>query len=377
MKKFITFAIVLGPILFCNAQAPERAKASMCAPNIMSYHFGVENLTIPDRVSALESLKIKGILPIVNKDNITDLDNYYNTNEVKNGKFHIYVIYYSLGVAGNATAIENHYKTIEDIYKKIQFKETVLQIIFAGTSTKENITKIISKCADIAKTYGKDVIIYPHYTYTVATSEIALTYIKAINKPNIFLAMHLCHELSAGHGNRIEEVIKNVAPYIKSASISGATLSEQSDSSLPEWKWGIKPLYMGTYDLSLFYNALHKVKYDGPLAIHTYAIESNFGLNFKQHLPKSREKIDELANIACKNLSDGQNEYYTNIKYSVYPNPSKNGFFQLKKSYVWEIFNVQGMKTAYGEGSLVNASKLSKGIYFLKINNNITKILIE
>jgi hypothetical protein len=168
-----------------------------------------------------------------------------------------------------------------------------------------------------------------------------------------------------------------VGPYIKSVSISGATLSEKSDTSLPKWKWCIKPLYMGTYDLSVYYNALHKIKYDGPIAIHTFDVIKNFGLKLEEHLPNSVEKIDELAKIACKNLSDGQNLEVTNTKIPVYPNPSRDGFFQLHASYSWEVYDVKGMKTAYGKGSLINISKLSKGIYFLKINQSITKLIIE
>jgi hypothetical protein len=115
------------------------------------------------------------------------------------------------------------------------------------------------------------------------------------------LALHLCHELFAGNGERIAKVTKNVAPYIKSVSISGATLSEQTTTPTSAgWFWAIKPLYISTYDFAPFYNALCLTNYKGPIAIHTYGIYENFHLTPEEHLPKSREVLLTLANNACK-----------------------------------------------------------------------------
>lgn len=62
---------------------------------------------------------------------------------------------------------------------------------------------------------------------------------------------------------------------------------------------------------------------------------------------------------------------------NVYPNPSKNGIFNLDNAYDWSIFDVVGKKVAEGKGSAVNLEKQSKGFYFLKIDNKTEKIIIE
>jgi sugar phosphate isomerase/epimerase len=126
--------------------------------------------------------------------------------------------------------------------------------------------------------------------------------LKQLKKPWIIsnLSVHLCHELAAGNGGRIDEVITNVASYIKSVSISGATESEQIDTALPLWYWAIKPLNMGTYDYTKYYKALYENDYEGPIAIHTWGIFKNFGLAPKDHLPDSRNILLELAIDVCK-----------------------------------------------------------------------------
>lgn len=283
----------------CFDQAPVRAKATICHPNIMAYHFGLEKLAIPEKIHLLKNLNLNGIICNIEKDNISDLDEYYYTDEVRNNSFHVYDIYTTINVEGSSRDLFFQYETLERIYEKIRCKETVLQVIFNGNPGIEKVATVVSKCADIANKYGKDLIIYPHFGASIPTAEIAFAYINTIKKPNLFLSVHLCHELSAGNGNRIENVITNVAPYIKSVSISGATLSERSGASIQNWSWGIKPLNTGSYDLFPFYNALYKANYNGPVAIHTFAIDCNFNLNPEEHLPQSRDKIAELAYRAC------------------------------------------------------------------------------
>ena len=361
-----------------SAQIIARAEASLCSPNIMSYYFGVENLTIPNQVSTLSRLKMNGVMVRIDRNNLADLDAYYATPEVKNGSFHVYDIWTTINVASNDAKLTTEYATLESIYAKIQNKETILQVIFGGNASKERITQIVSATADIAKKYGKDLIIYPHFGHTIATSEIALSYIKLAKKSNVFLAIHLCHELRAGFGNRMNEVVQNVAPYIKSASISGATLSEMLDPNLPNWKWGIKPLYMGTYDLSSYYNALHSIGYKGPIAIHTWGIINNFGLYSQDHLPRSRNKLIQLANKACLTTHYEPNEdILPSDQYILYPNPSKNGIFTLSEESVWKVVSITGEELISGKGNQINISSYPKGVYLVKINNKIERVIVE
>jgi hypothetical protein len=292
---------ILLLVVFSACKADSQAtskKSSACDIRVASYYFGVEKLSVAQQVTTLKNLKMDAIMVDITEKNIDSLDKYYQTEEVKKGQFHLYDIWTSVSVNSEAK-LTTQLKTVETIYQKIQNKETQLQVIFSEQSTPENITRIVSLVTDIAKKYNKNLIIYPHFGNTIATTEQALIYLKAVNKPNIFIAMHLCHELRAGNGHRIKEVVNNLAPYIKAVSISGASESERLDQTLPNWYFGIKPLFMGDYDLLPYYKAVIDTGYKGPITLHTWGIDRNFKLSPQDNLPKSREFLLNLTNKIC------------------------------------------------------------------------------
>ena len=237
-----------------------------------------------------------GLVLEVTSNTLNKLDLYYETCEIKTGEFHISDIFTTIDLNQN---LGNQLSTIDQIYNKIQFQPTILQVIFVGQKGNTIVKSTVSRIAEIANRYGKNLIIYPHDNSAIETAEEALYYIELTNKNNVFLSIHLCHELAAGNGYRIEEVITKASPFIKSVSISGASESEQNDSSLPLWYWGIKPLNHGTYNYTQFYKSLYKVNYIGPIAIHSWGILNNFGLRPMDHIPISRQILLEIATDLC------------------------------------------------------------------------------
>ena len=269
----------------------------VCHPKLMSYHFGVDKLSVPQQTRLLKNLNMDGMIINIETSTLELLGDYYRTHEVQNENFQIYDIFTSVSM-DDPVVMEQQLSTIDAIYKKIACTETMLQVIFYGS--KSNIYSSITRIADIANYYDKELVIYPHDKTAIESAEEALTYITTSNKGNVYLSVHLCHELAAGNGGRIEEVVKNVSPYIKSVSMSGATESEQSDNTLPLWYWAIKPLDMGTYDYSVFYQSLYDNNYYGPIAIHTWGIYENFGLQPQDHLPISQQIISDLTKTICE-----------------------------------------------------------------------------
>lgn len=272
--------------------------SGLCPPKVLSYHFGVEHLSPSDQISTLSGLGMDGMMVNIETNNLSQLQQYLDACEVKSGEFLIHDIYTSLSLDG-ANLMETQINTIEEIYKIIETKDTQVQVIFSGEKQNPNAVTTISRIADIANLYGKDLIIYPHDNNAIETAEEALEYIQLVNKNNVFLAVHLCHELAAGNWNRIDEVVANVASFIKAVSISGASESEQADSSLPLWYWGIKPLNQGTYNYTSYFQALHDNGYAGPILIHTWGIKSNFNLDPTDYLPESREILLQLSEVTC------------------------------------------------------------------------------
>jgi hypothetical protein len=71
------------------------------------------------------------------------------------------------------------------------------------------------------------------------------------------------------------------------------------------------------------------------------------------------------------------NEVFENIEISVYPNPSNNGIFRINKEKPWEVFNSIGTRVIKGYGNTINLSDQSKGLYLVKAENSIIKIIIN
>lgn len=64
-------------------------------------------------------------------------------------------------------------------------------------------------------------------------------------------------------------------------------------------------------------------------------------------------------------------------KISVFPNPSKNGVFQIKNQTPqnWKVYSITGKKMIEGKGNIIDISSYAKGIYILNINNSFVKLL--
>lgn len=61
----------------------------------------------------------------------------------------------------------------------------------------------------------------------------------------------------------------------------------------------------------------------------------------------------------------------------VYPNPSESGVFKFSQETNWEVYSIQGMFLLEGKGHSVDLSNKGKGIYLLKMNHAIQKIIVE
>ena len=95
---------------------------------------------------------------------------------------------------------------------------------------------------------------------------------------------------------------------------------------------------------------------------------------------------DGLANIDLISFSEGISPLpcmmvtgITNMKNAeatVYPNPT-NGKVSWNEEKPWNLFNVQGQEISQGIGNSLDLSPYQKGIYFLKLENNVIKVIKE
>ncbi len=62
---------------------------------------------------------------------------------------------------------------------------------------------------------------------------------------------------------------------------------------------------------------------------------------------------------------------------NIYPNPSKNGIFNLKSVQDYQVVSAVGYKVTEGKGNQIDLSAYPKGIYLVKIGNEVSKIIFE
>ena len=76
------------------------------------------------------------------------------------------------------------------------------------------------------------------------------------------------------------------------------------------------------------------------------------------------EEIEEFENIDFQNIS-------------IYPNPSNDGIFNLSQSANWKVSSILGKDLMSGNGGQVNLSGYPKGVYLIKINDKVERVVVE
>ncbi len=89
----------------------------------------------------------------------------------------------------------------------------------------------------------------------------------------------------------------------------------------------------------------------------------------------STERIDEWDDYQDTTLSTTQVERVKPL--IAFPNPSKNGVFQLSQGEKWTVFNTLGQEISKGNGVNVDLSTVNKGLYFLIMENTTLKLVVE
>lgn len=124
----------------------------------------------------------------------------------------------------------------------------------------------VQKVADLCARHGVTLVIYPHGGCAFYSAEQTASFLPRINRPNVKLSIHLCHEIVAKNAGRIHAVVAAVKDHIVLASVSGGDDTLVWDN----WASQIKPLDRGTYDVRPYLQALAIHGYTGPMTLMTY-----------------------------------------------------------------------------------------------------------
>jgi hypothetical protein len=139
--------------------------------------------------------------------------------------------------------------------------------------TPELLEKEIRSVVEYAASKSLKVTLYPHSKNIIATAEEALVYVKKINSPNLDLAVHTCHEILAGNGGRIEEVLENVKNYLGYVTIAGADNIPNQTTTSGDWDAStLMPLYRGNFDITRVLKKLRSLNYKGSIGFINHRI---------------------------------------------------------------------------------------------------------
>ena len=268
--RLLWLAAVILPLAFLAVRADEGAARNP----FFAYNFGRLTESSPAaQVGLLQRLGYDGIsLGCESDADLKGLDEYFAAVDRAPRTFRIFAVYVFYNFKA-PPAERDRWKTL---LERIAGRGISLWLIVgppAENTTPADVTAIIGTIADAARLQQTEVVLYPHSKCSIASAEAALPFLTQLHRPNLGLAVHLCHELRAGNVDRLDAVVRNVAPFIRFATLAGTNATVDRTSSRTMENSTIKPLDEGDYDLRKFLRALRAVDYRGPIGFINFMIE--------------------------------------------------------------------------------------------------------
>lgn len=288
MKKSILGCLFLISIFGADCQQDKKNEA-LINP-LFVYNFGgLEKLTPKEQIHILKSNGYNGIsLRMAKEEHVAQLNEFIDRAD-KTADFKIYSVFVRYNF-NDSEQDRNRWKDVVDIIKE---KNIALWVIFgkpeAGVND-EYVEAILRDMANYSVSKKVPVTLYPHSWCYFYTAEQSLPMIEKINHPNLKLAVHTCHELKAGNGDRLDEVVNNVKDYLSFVTIAGATKILDTTSRRTMDKGTIMPLEDGDFDYTPFFKALKNINYKGPVGY----INFGFDEEPQEYLPKSLEAWKQI-----------------------------------------------------------------------------------
>ncbi len=249
------------------------------------YNFGgLENLTPKQQIDTLRSYGYKGIaLQMAKAKHVSNLPAFLSfADSYHDFKVQAVFVRYNFN---DPEADKNRWMEVVDL---IQDKKIALWFIFGKPEvgiSEQMVEKKLREVVDYATKKKVPVTLYPHSNCFFYSAEQALPVIQRINSPNLKLAVHTCHEMRAGNGHRLNEVVENVKDYLGFVTIAGADKEVDRTNAYTMDKSTIQPLHKSEFDLTSFLQALKKINYKAPVGFINFKIDEEYGLD--QYLPES------------------------------------------------------------------------------------------
>ncbi|MEO7599076.1 MAG: sugar phosphate isomerase/epimerase family protein [Opitutus sp.] len=200
--------------------------------------------------------------------------------QLKQNELRLHALYFGVKLEGEPTMPDGLEEAIELLRSS---PSTVLWMIMPAASvtadSEERALQRVRMVADFAAKAGVRLVLYPHLGCMPATAEQAMALVTKSERANVGITVNLAHELAAGNGARLPEIIRRVAPMLQMVSINGAT-----DQPGALWKNFIQPLGRGDYNVAVLLETLREVNYTGSIGLQSYAIRGEPRSNLKESM---------------------------------------------------------------------------------------------
>jgi sugar phosphate isomerase/epimerase len=220
--------------------------------------------TPAQQASTLRELGFDGIS--YNYTNVADLKVWLA--ELRRQELKLYALYFPVALQGTAPLPDGFAEAVD----LLRGSGTALWMLIPAKSRPAGYEAMaverVREVADLAADAGLRVVLYPHVQCVPATAEEAFSLIEQAARANVALTVNLSHELAAGNGARLTEIVRHVAPRLAMVSINGAM-----DEPGPLWKNYIRVLGEGDHDVAGLLRTLRDVDYGGPVGLQSYGIE--------------------------------------------------------------------------------------------------------
>ena len=298
MKLTPLFALSL---IALTASCSSDKKSSQAEYPLGAFNFDFARLG-SDEASQIGELKSIGygglVLNLTNPKELKTLERYQTV--ASDDSFEIYAGYIVVDFAKDLAA-QNAY--IDSATKALKKSDASLWLILRvrGGKTVEQaqIADFLRSAAERTKATGVELVIYPHWSggnplnvCLIESAEDAIPFLEEIGSDNLFVSLHLCHEIKAGNGHRLNEVAAKIKPWLRLPSINGADVDAVNE--IEGWDRGIQPLTQGNYDSSQLLGALKSVGYQGPVILHTWGLQDEAADHHHTSYQRYQEMLTEL-----------------------------------------------------------------------------------
>ncbi|MCU0781285.1 MAG: sugar phosphate isomerase/epimerase [Akkermansiaceae bacterium] len=173
---------------------------------------------------------------------------------------------------------------LKDLIARLKGRDTALWLAIGKVSRDgaplkpsdpagdEVVVPRLVELADLARTSGIRIALYPHTGFWVERVDDALRLVGKVKQANVGATFNLCHWLKVEGDLDPRPVLKAALPHLFFVTVNGA---DRGDTRTMNWDRLIRPLGQGCYEVGGLLGILKELDYLGPVGFQGYGIQGD------------------------------------------------------------------------------------------------------